>query len=131
MRKNFNLTDRTVSMISIFQQDKGFKSETAAIEAMIAIAYEKSFPKEKYEKKSIVADSVMAKTAEQICVVDLGGSLQETATGKTCKYFTYDFTERYEQEVPISMIDDSTPRGQYSPSRETVEELQEAGRVNY
>ena len=131
IRQTFNFSSRTGDMIDIFQNDKGYKTRTAAVEAMIAMAYEKSYPQEKYKRTNSSGTETSTDSAELVCVKKLGGKVVDGANGKVCQYFTYDYAERYEQEVPMSMVNDDLIQGQYEPSRAEVEELQAKGKVNY
>lgn len=66
------------------------------------------------------------KEKQSICE-QLGGEVK----GDTCHYYTYSLRDRFEQEVPVSVLNDSHLNNQYDPSKEEIKALQKAGKVNY
>lgn len=64
-------------------------------------------------------------------VVELGGEVVESKEGKVCKYYTYNWKDRYEQQIPLDMVTRTLIEQQYTPSKEIVLQYQNDGLVNY
>ena len=77
----------------------------------------KSDPKNKKQSKQIL-----------LCTKLEG---QISPDGTTCTYYKYDEKLRFEQVIPISMLEQVMVDNQYTPSRERVLKLQELGKTKY
>lgn len=51
--------------------------------------------------------------------------------GETCTYYKYDEKLRFEQVIPISMLEQVMVDNQYTPNKERVLKLQELGKTKY
>ena len=73
------------------------------------------------------------KAEEQMAMcTQLKGKVKNGESGSpVCVYYTYQSKNRFEQEVPVEMLDDVHVSRQYQPTKEKVEQLIKEGKVNY
>lgn len=148
------LNEQLQTMIDRLQEDRADEHMADTIRECIRIAYLKRWPVYIDKKSAPIQDERnqdefgvqrqrhkvrMAETQKMVkhemklerqmnICTQLDGEITEK---NTCRYFVYDERMRFEQEVPLTMLDEKLIETQYSPSRERVEELQEKGKVNY
>lgn len=78
------------------------------------------------QRKETKAEEQMA-----MCTA-LKGKVKNSETGNpVCVYYNYQSKNRFEQEVPVDMLEDMHVARQYQPTKEKVEQLVKEGKVNY
>lgn len=147
IRKTYLMNEGMVSKIKAIQEEKNFTSETMVVVVALNLLYDKTFKDyvvgrggrtlsddEKADSQIKVAD--LKKQKEEARLLEIAKALNgevifNDGGGKVVRYFTYDKSNRYEQELPLTMMSEELISSQYFPSREEVEKRQKAGKVNY
>lgn len=147
IRKYLAITKKLDDMVEEIRAEKGYKSFTAVIESAIIDFHGSVFkdyvmarkmqaaktPEEKADTQLRVQE--IKKQREEDVLMDIAKQLEGRVSGpagdKRVKYFTYDKSNRYEQDVPLEMLTSELIEGQYFPDKETVLQRQVEGKVNY
>ena len=145
----FRPTERTKEMVRDIMDKKGFRSSVQTVEFCIAEMHNKEFPAYmrgkmgigdpvEEEKNKIIRKETQEKAKLQLeeagkkkIAEQLEGKVYMSDGVKMCEYYTYDGKTRYQQTVPLVVLDESMLESQYVPSRKHVEKLQNTGKVNY
>lgn len=140
IRKTLAFSERLIDMVQEIRELKGYPTFSSVIHQAIIELHSKHFPayarvpKEVRTPKEKAQEKVAIKTAqEQIAREDLikicnklGGEIigmEGDAREPVCRYFTYNFKNKYEQEVPIDQLSADLIKNQYHPSKQRVEDL--------
>ena len=142
-RISFDPTVRQDQMISEIMNDRGYQQKTQVVYEAIAELHRKYFPpylahklpssnapEDKVRRKAqieVAKKNMKAEEQKTICEIGLNGQVE----GESCRYYRYSSRKRYEQTVPLSMLDEAMLRNQYAPSKEKVEQLQAEGKTDY
>jgi len=146
-RKYVATTPRIDEMVAELQEEKGFKSFNEVVQWAIMEAHSKTFkdyvmvrklqagktPEEKAETLIRVQEIKKQKEEDALMAIamELNGIVSGPSGDKRVKYFTYDKSNRYEQEVPLEMMSPELVQAQYFPDKETILQRQKEGKVNY
>jgi hypothetical protein len=133
-------TKRHLEMIKEIMEEKGYPTFSAvAHQALIQlhssifkeyVSSRKRGAEIKKPRAEVREEDEMA--AQFALCEQLDGKVIQNETGNpVCVYFQYQSKNRFEQEVPVAMLEEIHTARQYQPSRAKVEKLQEEKKVNY
>jgi hypothetical protein len=147
VRKNIAISPKLFEMSEEIRNEKGFKTFTSVVEFAVSELHSATFPAYVMAKRAIrrtpeeraediVKTGELKKQMEEerltAIAKRLNGSVFTDGTGnKRVKYYTYDKSNRYEQDVPLEMMSEDLIEGQYFPSKEDILFRQKNGKVNY
>ena len=126
---------RIFEMISEVRAFGGYESDSAVIFVAIRELHAKTFPA--YLSKKLKGSGGGDEPANEVGIGSqlcnaLGGRIIEGENGKkVCVFHNFRKRKAMRQELPLNQLTDSIVRNQYSPNREAVEKLREAGDVEY
>ena len=144
-KKLINLNGRSLEMAEDLMRIKGFMGLGEVVRYTISEAHAKTFPayttgqkltpEQKLEQKQAMKKAKEAQVEQEYLEIAelLGGKVETNPeTGnKTCVYYTYSLSKRYQQRVPLAMLSKDMLKNQYQPSKEKVLQLQKDKKVNY
>lgn len=145
IRRTISLSERADEMAREIMEAKGYATFGAVIHQAIIELHRSYFPayvrpradttpegrvlQKMHEKK--IKEQAAAEELIKVCDALEGTVVESKSGGKVCRYFTYNFAKRYEQEIPLNLLTPDLTKTQYQPSRQKVEELQKSGKANY
>lgn len=147
IRKSIIITKKLSEMVDEIRKEKGYKSFVSVIELAIGELYSQVFkdyvmarnkqsaktPEEKAEASLKIQE--IKKQKEEDILLAIAAKLDGRVSGpmgdRRVKYFTYDKSNRYEQEVPLEMMSEELIDAQYYPDQPTILRRQKEGKVNY
>lgn len=147
-RKTYLIDEGLIEKIKKIKEENNYNSETAVIIEAVGSLYRKLFPGYVEQRKlsavkspeeradALIKINDIRKQREEEILLDIAERLgaeivRNDGGGKVVKYYTYDKSNRYLQEVPLTMMTPELIDSQYYPSREEVERRQAEGKVNY
>lgn len=146
VNKHIKFTPRMVEMVERIQSELGLGSFSSAVHYAVAETHRKIAPayaqtgrpgltpeervRNRKEQKQAELQSIIDE--KKVIAEQLGGEVYQLESGAwMCRYFTYDWNKRYQQEVSLTLLTPELVNNQYFPSREKVEALQKEGKTDY
>ena len=141
IRKSMQFTEKLVANLEEIRVKNGLPSSTATVQFCIIQTYKNEFKDYVMAKKGNTAEG-KAESEEVVkqattdantaLCVKLGGDVSIDNNGAmVCNYYTYNKKNRYEQKVSLNSLTEDLLTRQFFPDKETVEQLQKEGKVNY
>ena len=124
------LTQKLKDMLQEMKEEHGFNTINDVIYYSIRYTM-MNYGKDKISKVNGGKSDPKSKKQDQqlaICA-KLDGTI--SPDGTTCTYYKYDEKLRFENVIPITMLEEAMVDSQYTPSRERVEKLQALNKVSY
>lgn len=139
---SFVATVRFQEMVDEIKEQRGYGNDTQVYYEGVATLHKDTFPpylrntpkttldpvaKEKaIMQAKKISEEVELEKQKQICYL-----LEGEVDGMNCNYFKYSGRQRYDQSIPLTLLNEGMIRNQYSPNKETVKRLQAEGKTNY
>lgn len=138
----FRTTERLNDMMRELREERGYSTDTQVVYEGINELYRKTFPaylknspksdltpenkaKVKVQEKKI-NEELKREEQKEICYL-----LEGEVKGDSCVYYKYSGRKRFENSIPLSMLNEGMVKTQYSPNREKVEQIQAEGKAEY
>lgn len=129
------LTENQIDLIKKMKEEQGFNTFNEVI--YHCIRYTMTYSSKQNptvnstaKKTNKVNEAKNKKQMKQLEIIDkLNGTL--SPDGMRVSYYKYDEKLRFEQVIPVDMLEEIMVETQYSPSRERVEKLQALKKTNY
>lgn len=147
VKKLLTFTPVVWEMIERIKNEKGYASSSAVVYQAVINMHDKIFVPyaNRSVGKNMTAEEKIRKEEEEkearskvdlekkvaICQTLGGQTVKQNDGSLLCKYFTYSFSKRYLQEIPVNLLTDDLIRNQYAPSKKDVLKLQENKKVEY
>lgn len=146
-RHSFYAKPRITEMVDEMQQQLGYPTFTSVVTSAIIEKYRKTFPgyvsKVRIDPKSGAPERNLShnerrgakknKERERLIGIceSLEGKLSKEGETDICIFYKYSKKNRYEVKMNLFNLHSDLQDQQYYPDRETVEKLQDEGKVNY
>ena len=124
------LTEQLKNMLQEMKKEHGFATINDVIYHCIRYTMA-NYGKDKTSKVNGAKSD--PKTKKQNNQMAICAMLEGTISpdGETCTYYKYDEKLRFEQVIPITMLEQVMVDNQYTPNKERVLKLQELGKTKY
>ena len=139
VKKTLSFSERLIEMVDEIQEIKGYPSFSALVHQAVVELHAKFFPayarmprEVKTPVEKAQAKHALKQAEEQIVTEEqikictkLGGKVVKGVNPEDslCEYYTYNFKNRYLQEVLLGELSLDLIKNQYHPSKQRVEDL--------